>query len=270
MESSYGSSKRLCSIVTRWSLIPLPTSADDPRWESSWEGLYRRYAAAMRRYVLAILRSATRRPDFSLADDLVNAYMAKAMEKKWLAEQKEPIRVFRAFLQHQLERFVFTTLRDESAQKRGGGLTIQRDGLDALVADDGDPLLVRLERGWMHIAMERALAELRRRNAHEAALIIELMRKNGDSRDNAWLIDRLGLDLTSAEFAHKKSRAKRRFATLLAYELRQTVADDEAFEDEWQVLEPYVPWLEKPVREDGEDVDDESSDDPERALLKTS
>jgi len=269
VESSYGSARRLCSIVTRWSLIPLPISADDPRWESSWTWLYGRYEGAMRRYVLAILRWATRQPDYSHADDLVHAYLAKAMEKRWLAEQEEPIRVFRAFLQRQLRWFVYSSLRDESAQRRGGGLKIQREGLDQLVADYGDPLLVRLERGWMHTAMDRALAELRRRNANEAALIIELMKRNGDRRDNEYLIRALGLELTPAQFAHKKSRAKKRFAKLLAYELRQTVADDEAFEEEWKVLEPFVPWLEKPEKEDGGNPQGESSGGTGLALVKT-
>ena len=55
----------------------------------------------------------------------------------------------------------------------------------------------------------------------------------------------LRLNISVEALATRKHRARRTMARLVAYELRQTVSDDEAFEVEFSRLLRYVPWLER-------------------------
>ena len=229
--------------MTRWSKLPLPVSSDDPRWRESWEWLYRRYAKAMGRYVGDLLRrfGGGGHP-LQEAPDLVDAYLAAAMEKGWLSRQGQEIRIFRAYLQDQLRKYVISHLRKQSAQKRGGGRTHQAEGLEEIPDRHDQAAGEAFERGWIDVALARALDELRRQNPRYYEIIVDLLREKNGGRPSADLGARLGL--SQEQLAAPRCRARKRIALLIAQELRQTVADDEAFEEEFALLVRYVPWLE--------------------------
>ena len=65
------------------------------------------------------------------------------------------------------------------------------------------------------------------------------------------------IDLPPGRLASLKYRARHRFTRLLAYELRQTVATDEDFKDQWPRLVQCMPALELSETYSPEDVDRE-------------
>ena len=196
----------------------------------------------MRRYVYDLLRRL--RPGgagYEDAADVVQAYLARSMETGGLSGDGTEIRVFRAYLQDQLRKFTFSWLRKERAAKRGAGRVKQVDSLEDISPADERMADVQLERGWIGIALDRAIIELGRRNPRDRIVILDLIRGDNEGRES----HDLGaiLEVRPEAIASVKHRAKRRLSILLASELRQTVADDEAFEEEYDTLLRYVPWL---------------------------
>jgi DNA-directed RNA polymerase specialized sigma24 family protein len=226
----------LRTIVTRRSLLPPLSDRGHPRWRAAWEHLFRTYHAAMLRYAEMLLQ---RLPggDPQEAGDVVQAYLADVLDGGQLANDQEHIRCFRAWLQVQLRRFTISWVRRRTAAKRGGALPGVADALDQ-VADTRHPEVEdTLSRAWVEVALERALARLRRGNETYAAVIEDLRRHDGEA--SADLADRLSL--TAVQLANAKHRARRRLSSLFAEELRSTVRDDESFDELWRTLEPFLP-----------------------------
>ncbi len=93
----------------------------------------------------------------------------------------------------------------------------------------------------MEVAVLRAYHELKRRNPRYAKVILRLLGQSDDGTDL------LGAHASQGECAMEspttRCRARRRFGLLLALELRATVADDDAFAEEWGMVRQYVSWL---------------------------
>ncbi len=192
MTVSTSSASRLRSIVTRRSQFPLPTSQDDPRWRASWDRLYRRYTKAMNRYVRDLLRRFGAKGDqLHEAADIVQAYWSEAMEKGWLTNRDLEIRVFRAYLQDQLRKYVISYLRKLGAQKRGGGREHRTDGLEAIPDRSRRSAEESLERGWIDVALMRAMDELGRRNPRHHEILTDLLREQNGGRASHDLGERL-------------------------------------------------------------------------------
>jgi DNA-directed RNA polymerase specialized sigma24 family protein len=229
---------RLRSIPTRRSLLPPPATASDaPRWEASWRHLLEVYAPAMRRYVAALLASATRAPaNPDDAADVVSEYLAACLAKGWLSREVGEVRCFRAFLQVQLRRFTWSWVRDRAALRRSPGRPPTEDGLDTAASPEGDPAEA-LDRGLVASAVERAVARLRAGNEVYGEIVADLLRTDGEgSADLAQRLARAPADLPLL-----RHRARRRFAVLFTEELRATVRDDESFDELLARLEPLLP-----------------------------
>ncbi len=109
--------------------------------------------------------------------------------------------------------------------------------LEGVVGDSVDPSDVELDQGWISVAIEQALGELREGNEQYAEIIADLLRTQGEGSDD--LGERL--DKTPQQLTHLRHRARKRFGVLFHEQLRQTVLDEEAFEDLCQRLESYLP-----------------------------
>lgn len=231
-------SRRLRSIVTRRSMLGGIHAWGSERWEETWQYVLTLYAPAMERYVGSLLSRFLRRPvDGEEARELVAEYFAACVEKGWLAQDLHGIRSFRAYLQTQLRRFVHKRLDHRFAKKRHAGALAPADALDAVAGGEDEPAAQDLDRSWVEIAVEQALAELRAGNELYAEIIADLLRTDGEgSPDLAARLDR-----TDAQLVHLRHRARRRFALLFHAELRATVRDEEAFEDLCRELAPYLP-----------------------------
>jgi len=231
-------SRNLRSIVTRRSLLPPPGDPTDPRWARSWEHLFGLYAPAMARYVRSVLSRATSRPvDLDEANDVIQGYFATCLEKGWLDREGDDIRCFRAWLQTQLRRYAYAYLDHKHAAKRNPAGTASSDALEGVAGGEPDPADAELDRGWVAVAVELSLEELRAHNADYHEVIVDLLRTDGEG--SADLADRLLKD--ARQLKNLRHRARRRFAVLLHEHLRQTVRDEEAFAILCARLEPHLP-----------------------------
>ncbi len=231
-------SRRLRSIATRRSMLPGRHPRGTPRWEETWEYLFALYAPAMERYVAAVLARALRRPaGEDDARELVAEYWAHCLEKGWLDGDLGDVRCFRAYLQTQLKRFVYKRLEHRFARKRHAGALAPPEALDGVAGREPSPEAADLDAGWVAIAVEQALAELRLANDLYAEIIADLLRTDGEG--NPDLADRLGK--TPTQLVHLRHRARQRFAVLFHEQLRATVRDDDAFESLCRDLAPYLP-----------------------------
>lgn len=231
-------SRRLRSIVTRKSMLPRLADREGEGWADSWQFLFSLYTPAMVRYVKSVLsRSLKRAAHEDEAQDIVQDYFSQCLEKNWLTRDVESIRCFRAYLQMQLKRFVYKHLEHKFAQKRNPGAMASAETLEGVVGDSVDPSDVELDQGWISVAIEQALGELREGNEQYAEIIADLLRTQGEGSDD--LGERL--DKTPQQLTHLRHRARKRFGVLFHEQLRQTVLDEEAFEDLCQRLESYLP-----------------------------
>jgi len=231
-------SRRLRSIVTRPSLLPRLADRGEAAWSDGWQYLFALYAPAMVRYVRGILFHATRRrADPEDAQDIVQEYLSVCLDKDWLTRDVASIRCFRAYLQTQLKRFVYRQLDHKFAKKRHPGAMAPVEALDGVAGPGGDPSVGDLDEGWVAVAVKQALAALRHGNEIYAEVISDLLRTEGDGSPD--LAERMGQ--TPQQLTHLRHRARKRFATLFHEELRQTVVDDEAFDELCQRLQPYLP-----------------------------
>lgn len=231
-------SQRLRSIVTRKSMLPRLADKDSPEWADSWQFLFSLYTPAMVRYVKSVLSRALKRTaDPDEAQDIVQDYFSACIEKDWLTRDVASIRCFRAYLQMQLKRFVYKHLDHKFAQKRNPGALASPEALEGVVGTAADPSAAELDEGWVAVAVEQALAELRQGNELYAEVIADLLRTEGAG--SADLGERLGQ--TAQQITHLRHRARKRFGTLFHEQLRQTVLDDEAFEELCGRLEAYLP-----------------------------
>ncbi|MBL9086006.1 MAG: sigma-70 family RNA polymerase sigma factor [Planctomycetia bacterium] len=228
----------LLSIETRRSLLPPPSRADDPRWEAAWTHLATTYAPAMRRYVARLLRGLVGedRADDE-AEDVVQAYLAAAVEHGWLSRDVARQRSFRSWLKMQLFRFTCDWVDHRRAQKRNAPGWADPEVLQGLRARVLDPAEADLDRALVETAVEAALRRLAERSEDQAEVIRSLLRGGGTPEpDLGARLEREGNTLAALV-----RRARTSFATLLAETLRETVRDEEAFADLLADLEPHLP-----------------------------
>jgi hypothetical protein len=117
--------------------------------------------------------------------------------------------------------------------------------VDAVRASGAAVLVVRstqvteavLDAGLVDAAVARSLGRLREGNAVYGEIVADLLRTDG--MGSADLAARLGRP--AKDLALLRHRARRRFAALLADELRATVRDASAFEDLLSALDRYLP-----------------------------
>ncbi len=228
----------LLGIQTRRSLLPPPASAKDPRWEAAWAHLTHTYAPAMRRYVSRLLRGlvGSERADDE-AEDVVQAYLAAALEHGWLARDAAELRSFRSWLKMQLFRFTCDWIDRRRAQRRSAPGWDDPETLRGLRARVIDPAEADFDRGLVEGAVEEALGRLAARSEDQAEVIRSLLRSDGHPGPD--LGARLGRQGNA--LAALVRRARTAFATLLAEALRGTVRDEQAFAELLDALDPHLP-----------------------------
>lgn len=238
MGSVIQTGRRLRSIVTRRSMLPPPADREDPKWEDSWSYLFQLYTPAMERYVRSILARALGGSQAEdEAADVVQDYFAQCLTKGWLSRDVEDLRCFRAYLQSQLRRFVYKYLDHKFAQKRHAPGATSHEALEGVRGDAVDPAEAELDEGWVEISVQAAVEQLRTGNQDYYEVILDLLRTHGEgSADLGKRINR-----SSEQIVHLRHRARRRFALLFHEHLRESVRDDEAFDELCKRLESYLP-----------------------------
>ena len=233
--------KRDIWAMTRWSVISrLDLEQDTTAREQSWTDLIEAYRAPMEIYVRRLLgRTRGRTPSADEVSDVVQAFLVECIEKDWLSRADPERGRFRAFIQTLLKRFVFHQMRHDMAQKRQpkDKAVVSLDvGFDPSGTDDAADLEA-FDRGWVEVAVQRALDRLREERERYAVVIEDLIRTDGEGSPD--LPERVGV--RPVQLPVLKHRARERFSKLFEEELASTVNDPQDFEDEWRSLAPFLP-----------------------------
>ena len=137
--------------TTRWSLILDARGApEDAR--PALEEICRAYRGPVLSYV--------RRAGHAGADaeDLTQEFFARLLERRW-DERADPARGrFRSFLLTALKRFLIDQHAARTAQKRGGALSHDDDGLETIAGPEALSPEAAFERAWAATVIERAAA----------------------------------------------------------------------------------------------------------------
>jgi len=220
--------------ATRWSIV---LAAGD--WRAG-TAARRAMGELARQYwfpLYAFLRRQGHTPP--AAEDLVQGFFARFLEKDAIEAVDRTKGKFRSFLLASLKNYVANERDKEHAAKRGGGEVLALDGLNAEARYTAEPLDQLtpdriFERRWALAVLEQVLARLREeyaaRGQHEVFAALEHVLVGGEKAQHAEAAARLGLTEGAAKVA--AHRMRKRYRELLREEIRQTVADDTLVEDE--------------------------------------
>lgn len=228
-------STRAKFAATRWSVVLAAAggnAATDTR--RALEQLVRAYWFPLYAY----LRRQGQPP--AEAEDLVQGFLARLLEKQDLAGVDRDKGRFRSFLLASLKHFLANEQDKARTLKRGGGAVVALDALDAEARYAVEPVdsmtPERLfDRRWALAVLDQVLARLRREYADAGReKLFEAIRgclavRRGDL-SYAELARPLGLTEGSVKVA--VHRMRRRYRDLLREEIAQTVDSPEEIEEE--------------------------------------
>jgi RNA polymerase sigma-70 factor (ECF subfamily) len=225
--------------TTHWSLV---LAAGGPRTPGSHDAL----ATLCRLYWYPLYAYARRNgqpPDH--AEDLVQAFFVKLLEKHSLQHARAERGRFRSFLLASFKHFVVNEYDRERAAKRGGG-----ERLIALDVSTGEPRYTLeprdemtpetlFEQQWARALVERVQVRLRGvcMRAGKGALFEQLKDcVAGDETDRQCHDFAAILDMSEGAVRVAIHRLRRRFRDLLRDEIRHTVEDAAEVDDEIDFL----------------------------------
>lgn len=178
------------------------------------------------------------------AEDLVQGFFARLLEKDALASVDRSKGKFRSFLLASLKNFMANEWDKSQAAKRGGGRHILAlDAMDAearYAAEPADELTPDrvFERRWALAVLEEVLLRLRNeyvgRGQGQLFAALEHLLTGGEGATYG----RLGAQLDMSEGAVKVAghRLRRRYRELLREEIAQTVSDAALVDEEIRQL----------------------------------
>ena len=179
------------------------------------------------------------------AEDMVQEFFTRLLDKEYLAEVDRSKGKFRSFLLAAVKHFLSKERDKLRAQKRGGGrVMIALDALDAearyaIEPADGMTPERLFERQWAMAVLEQVLARLRteQQEGGKAKLYeaIEPCLTQGAHAVNYGQVSR-ALKMTEGAVRVAVHRLRRRYRDLLRSEIAQTVDSPEQIEEEISYL----------------------------------
>lgn len=227
-------------VTTRWSVVRAAGHGDSTRARAALESLYQTYWYPLYAFVRRLGHSSHD------AEDLVQSFFQRCLEKNYLGAAEQAKGRFRSFLLLMLKRFLANEWDKARARKRGGGqLAVALDGLNAeerYALEPADRLSADklFDRRWALTLLEKVLARLRDEQAsagHLAAfdqLKECLASGSGRAAPYAQLGERLGMSEGAVKTA--VHRLRRRYRELLEEEIAQTVSSPEEIDEERRSL----------------------------------
>lgn len=221
--------------TTRWTVVLAAASEDSAPSRAALETLCSTYWYPL--YAFARRRGADRHR----AEDLVQAFFTALLEKKWVGDADPARGRFRAFLLTAFQRFCAKVHEKETAQKRGGRVRPLSldfdDGETRFQAEDRTGLEPErvFDRRWALTLLARALERtrgefVRTDRAESFAALLPYIGGPGDARPYAEIAARVGSTEGAIKVAVHRLRA--RYRENLRAEIRDTVTDDAAVDDE--------------------------------------
>ena len=218
---------------TRWSLIQKARVEDeDPVALDEW---CRSYWPPVHSYI------CSKGYDVETARELTQSFFEKLIKRGAEASLPEKLAgAFRAYVRRSVQNFLTDQWRSSSAERRGGGLLQAEDVEMDTVSDVSAKPDRAFDQKWVLALIERAMeklgAELRSKDCGE---LFEKTRHLLDGRrvgdeDRAELIQSLGM--TDGAFRVALYRMRNRFRALIEEEVRETVSNEEEFQEELSYL----------------------------------
>ena len=225
--------------TTHWTVVLAAGQRHTPQADSALEELCRTYWFPLYAYVR---RRGHAKAD---AEDLVQAFFAKLLEKNFLANLDNERGKFRAFLLAALKHFLANEWDKARAQKRGGGTA--HLSLDWQTADTKFQITATSEpspdkafdREWALALLARVIERLQQECVAEGKgklfeqLKTFLMAGGGDSAQAA-VAQSLGMEEGAVRVAIH--RLRKRYRALLRDEIANTLSDEAMVEDEMRAL----------------------------------
>ena len=181
------------------------------------------------------------------AEDLVQAFFARLLEKDFVSHADPERGRFRTFLLSALKHFVANEFDRSRAQKRGGHRQILELDADPeqLYALEPRDLVTpeRLyERRWAHMVMERAVSRLRREfvSAGRAEFYDALSPFVMDDADVPYRTLSEGLGMTEGALRVAVHRLRKSVRREIEREVAETVADKSQVDEELRFLHAIV------------------------------
>jgi RNA polymerase sigma-70 factor (ECF subfamily) len=221
--------------TTHWSLVLAVGRKSQPDADRALAALCQTYWYPL--YAYARRQTA----DVHDAQDVIQSFFARLLEKDLLAVAHPERGRFRSFLLTALKHFLLNEWAKDGAQKRGGGrvaLSLDFDSGESryhlepahdLAADK------LYERQWALTLLDRVLGLLRTEYsaAGKEALFLRLKDFIGAARGEAWYREAAGdLGITEGAARVAAHRLRQRYREILRAELAQTVADPAELDDE--------------------------------------
>src|SRR3569833_1132155 len=225
--------------TTRWTVVLAAGGRGTPQADIALEDLCRTYWYPLYVYVR---RQGHSRQD---AEDLVQAFFARLLEKNYLEGVSNNGGKFRAFLLVAVKRFLANEWDRANRQKRGGGeLPLSLNWQDADTryqinpADNISPDKL-FDRARAMTVLERVIIRLRTENssAGKATMYAQLERYLMVGKDAiAYNVAATTLQMSEGAVRVAVHRLRRRYRELLRDEIAQTLADPTLADEEMQAL----------------------------------
>jgi RNA polymerase sigma-70 factor (ECF subfamily) len=218
--------------TTRWSLIAAAAHETPAHARPALEQLCRAY----RPPVLAYIRRSGH--DAGDAEDLVQAFFLRFLERGWYTDADPRRGRFRSLLLASLRHFLADEHAREVAAKRGGGVRHDDEDIEQLQAVGETPEQA-FDRAWLGTVLARAMARLQREwmMAGKQSQFAQLAPMLVERPDKDAVAEVAG---TSGRRGNTVSvqvhRMRKRLRQLVRLELMQTVGNREALEEELQQL----------------------------------
>ena len=225
--------------TTHWTVVLAAGQRHTPQADGALEELCRTYWFPLYAYVR---RRGHAKAD---AEDLVQAFFARFLEKNYLNGLSAERGRFRAFLLAALKHFLANEWDKAQAQKRGGGaahlsLDWQTADTKFQVASQTEPSPDKaFDREWALALLAKVIERLQAECAAEgkAALFDQLktflMAGGGDSAQAA-VAKSLGMEEGAVRVAIH--RLRKRYRALLRDEIAHTLSDDAMVDEEMRAL----------------------------------
>lgn len=221
--------------TTQWSQVLAARDGSETEARRALESLCQTYWQPLYAYI----RHQGYEPDE--ASDLTQAYFTEFLEKDFLADVDPGKGRFRSFLLASLRHFLSHERTRSRALKRGGGtltLSLDTDGAEERYTQE--PATGRtpeevFERRWALTVLGQALASLRHESTTEnQRRSFETLKPYLTGEEPRRSYREVGEELGMTEMAVRKAahRLRRRFGQVLRNEIAETVADEEAIDDE--------------------------------------
>jgi RNA polymerase sigma factor (sigma-70 family) len=225
---------------TRWTLVVQAAQTAPPDSRRALEELCRTYWPPL----YAFLRQSG--SDIHEAQDLVQGYLARLLERKDLRSVAPSQGRFRSYLLAGLRNFLASECRRESAQKRGGGavLSLETEGLDAAAFVDRKAVSPdnAYDRSWAETLLRRAITALQEEySARGRGALFDVLKPalTGDNAEDHATWGRM-LGMTPGAVAVAVHRMRLRLRELVRLEVAQTVQDPADIEDEIRSLKAIL------------------------------